>query len=68
MSYSIKLRALGGKLEIVSTGSPTHLPDGVFTLNGHEDATATSLTVTRLDPNQQVVIQATAHSTKKVTP
>lgn len=67
MSYSIKLKALGGKLSIVGDTHP-HLPDGEFTLNGHEDAHGTSLTVSRLDPGQQVVIQATAFAPKPVTP
>lgn len=67
MSYSIKLKALGGKLSIVGDTHP-HVPDGEFTLSGHEDAGSTSLTVQRLNPGQQVVIQATALAPKMVTP
>lgn len=64
MSYSIKLKALGGKLSIVGD-THAHVPDGEFTVNGHEDVHGTSLTVQRLDPGQQVVIQAQAYSPRK---
>lgn len=65
MSYSIKLKAFGGKLEIVGDGPHHHVPDGEFTVNGHEDANGTSITVTRLDPGQQVAIQATGFAPKQ---
>ena len=63
MSYSFQVEAKGGELTISNPSQP-HVPDGRFTINGHEDADWLSVGVTRYDANNKQIAQANGYGAK----
>ena len=63
MSYSFRVEAKDGVISV--PGSPdSTVPDGVFLVNGHEDADWLSIGVTRNDPTGKQVAQAIGYGAK----
>ena len=60
MSYSFNIEAKGNKLSVV--GQTTEVPDGKYTVNGHEEAEWLSVGVTRFDDEGKQVAQATGYA------
>lgn len=55
MSYSLTVRTVSGKSEIVSE---SNVPDGDHTLSGHDDAERVDLAVDRRSPDGRYVVRA----------
>jgi hypothetical protein len=58
MSYSVNLKSQDGTVTV--TGTSGTVPDGTWTVNGHEDANYASVGVARAKPEGGYVAQATA--------
>jgi hypothetical protein len=57
LSYSFVVEAKDNVLTIAT--QTAEVPDGKYQVNGHEDGTSRSITVTRTDDSAYVVAQAT---------
>jgi hypothetical protein len=57
VSYSFVVQAKDNVLTV--SGQTAEVPDGNYQVNGHEDDTSRSITVTRTDDSPYVVAQAT---------
>ena len=65
MSYSFAVEAKDGVITPVATTQPnTAVPDGRFTVNGHEDADWLSIGVSRHDEAGKQIAQASGYGAK----
>lgn len=65
MSYSFRLRASGGSLQVENlTGE---IPDGEFGISGHEDDASVSIGVSRFSVTGVVVAQTSSNALKSFT-
>lgn len=60
MSYSFQVEAKDGELTIANPSQP-NVPDGRFTVNGHEEDAWLSIGVTRYDGNNTQIAQASGY-------
>jgi hypothetical protein len=62
MSYSFTVSAKDGTLTVEGDTPHVHVPDGRFTIGGHEEAEWLSLSVYRQDPEGHQVAQASSYA------
>lgn len=60
MSYSFSLTVKDGVVAVSEGSNTTHVPDGKFTIAGHEDAGSRSISVMRTGSDGRGVAQANA--------
>jgi hypothetical protein len=65
MSYSFRLRASGGSVQVESVTGP--VPEGTFTVSGHENEQNASVAVTRFSVTGIQVAQASGQALKSFT-
>lgn len=65
MSFNFKVIAKDGQLTVEDSGGLMHVPDGYFSISGHEDAVTTSLAASRINAAGATVVQCSgaAHRT-----
>jgi hypothetical protein len=65
MSYSFQVEAKDGVITPVPTTQPNiAVPDGKFSISGHEDADWLSISVTRNDETGKQIAQASGYGVK----
>lgn len=65
MSYSFNVTAKDGVINVPAEQQPNaHIPDGTFSVAGHEDADWLSVSVTRKDETGRQIAQASGYGAK----